>query len=662
MALRRRFAWLGRHWYWACAAVLTGSFAALAVLWLVVTPMFQAPDEGSHFDYAYDLVRAGGILFAQDTPGAYAPPVLTMMGDADVGRLAFQPDQRVAPWYGTSEFFTRLRQDESRFANWSPNDPPIRPELIRLYPVGGYIPYALAMAPVRNDIVEEFYAARAMSVLASALGLLLWAAILPRLRVSRAVALGVLALVALFPLTSFVGSYVQPDGIAFTATALVLLAALRIRDGARHPIDALFFGLALAALYLVKVQYFAVAGLAAFALVLATYLRRRPDPGRALPTLLALLLPAIVAIALNRAIVGEGGGAANLGLRATVAAQSAGGPLPLLHYVAHETVAAWRDYFAGGATMLSYWGRFGWMDTPIVILNGAVTALVERLEVLGTTLAIVCIVLLAVRNATRLWRLARTRGAMTAIELLLRNPAFNGYLLFTLLMLALYVSSGNAFGAQGRDWYGWETFALLSAVWYAPAIVRSRRVRTLVRTAAMLVLALYVSVGAASAITSVENRYYDYATSRATYDQLRPDPNHLLTLAAGPRLTVDLGHLDTPVHGLQTIPPLSAPLVVPKAGGLSLQGWAFDPVALAPCAQMFASVDAGPLEPASYGGARGDVSAAFGKPALTNTGFTASWALGTLTPGRHELSLPCLSADGTTRLKPVVVATLEVRT
>src|SRR5262249_50418376 len=128
---------------------------------------------------------------------------------------------------------------------------------------------------------------------------------------------------------------------------------------------------------------------------------------------------------------------------------------------------AFLDYYAG-VTHDSFWGQFGWMDTPLVIRGQNTMAMVRILIQLATWLLVGLMVMRTEQVCSRLWRMARRRGIRLACRLFCGNVLLNSYVLFTLLMLALYVRTDNFFRAQGRNWIPFVLPTFLAAVIYAP--------------------------------------------------------------------------------------------------------------------------------------------------------------------------------------------------
>ena len=200
------FSAVGRAWYSACAVVLTLCFVALACIWANLVPAFQSPDEPAHFDYAYSLATASTLLRAADGPAGFDPRVRILMRDADLNRITFHANERVPKSYGTDAFFERVRRETSAFRSYSPLQAgAVRSPLTSVYAFVPYALYAVAAYPFRHDVAASLSACRFASIAFTGFAILIWSRILRRLHVQKIHALALLAIVAFFPLTSFIG-------------------------------------------------------------------------------------------------------------------------------------------------------------------------------------------------------------------------------------------------------------------------------------------------------------------------------------------------------------------------------------------------------------------------------------------------------------------------
>lgn len=504
--------WPAELWFWLrCDAVAIGllftipTSTCLALIWAYTVPIFQGPDEGEHLDYALSLNHHRGLFWV--TPesaiaphgGAVHPLTRHFGGVAATGTMAFRPDGRVPPGYGTAAYFEALDRT-------APSREEIRltalPSALVVYPFGYYALLAAwieILRAIRDSATFIFFGARLLSVVLLAISLLLAYLTLRQLRLSGRFSLLVTTIVGLFPLTSFVSSYVQPDNLAGTLALLsfylTLIARRRLQGWGVLGALGLTFG----ALAVTKPHLFACV-LPACLAALGAEGWRSSRPARwwlwAVPMLTA---PAVVLFSVYLWSVW-------------------GTTTPHLQEI-HQTArpGALERFFAAlpggfleifeGRTHLSFWGIFGWMDTPIVFIDPTITALARHLIRAGTALALVLVVARLIQVSGKLARVARRRSVGTALRIAVSNPLVNSCLLFTAAMFGLYFRHGNQFGYQGRHWWPLLVPIFLMTLVYAgralpPAI---RRRYTLGMSTALL---LYGLIGGYFALSTIHNRYY----------------------------------------------------------------------------------------------------------------------------------------------------------
>src|SRR5262249_22459206 len=97
-----------------------------------------------------------------------------------------------------------------------------------------------------------------------------------------------------------------------------------------------------------------------------------------------------------------------------------------LFLLAEELRKALLDYYAG-VTHDSFWGQFGWMDTPLVIRSVHTMALI-RIVIQVLTWLIIGLTLIRVEQvSSRLWAVARRRGVKVAGRLVVGDLLLNSY-------------------------------------------------------------------------------------------------------------------------------------------------------------------------------------------------------------------------------------------
>ena len=634
---------VGRAWYSACAVVLTLCFISLACIWVNLVPAFQSPDEPAHFDYAYSLATAGTLLRAADGPAGYDPRIQVLMRDADQPRMAFHADERVPKSYGTDAFFEQVRRETSAYRNYSPLQAgAVRSPLTSVY---GFIPYALyaiAAYPFRHDVAASLAACRFASVAITGFAILIWSRILRRLHVGKVHALALLAIVAFFPLTSFIGSYVQTDGVAFLIVSALLLVTLRIRDGhvgARHSVA---YAVLVAALYGAKLQFAVTVGLSTIVPVAFAYTQMASVRMRAFTASMLLASMATVFAVTRWVMQGTEGASYFQGRHTLTSALVEHVPTEVTTFLWTEFRVAMSDLYGGGISQQSFWGLFGWLDTPIRIIDYRITDGVSLIETLGTLLAIVTIVASAILGLNRLVRIGRTRSVYVALRLASNDPAFNAYLLFVALFIVLFVVSGNLFRAQGRDWYALEVVAFASASWYG-ARVFPRQWRRVYSSLVLVSLAALSMAGSAFALTTIEDRFYR-PLSIGPY----PDVSRLASKIEQTAVTYD----SIDVTGRPHSQGVFSTLRLARNARIVLHGWAYDPDVNAPCHAVYAVVDGRFAHFLTYGIERRDVGHFYNNFVMSYTGFEDTVDLSGLPPGRHTIALVCIGASGVDQYTP----------
>jgi hypothetical protein len=259
----------------------------------------------------------------------------------------------------------------------------------------------------------------------------------------------------------------------------------------RTPVALL--GLALGALLVTKLHFWLCVAAPVLAMLAGETGRLPRERRRWLGGSLLLLLPSL---ALGGAYWWTVRGTANYFAPAAERAP------PLLLAVARGL----RDFSAGMAHR-SFWGVFGWLDTPLQIHDPATTSVV-RFVIHVIAWALLALTLVRIGQvACRLVRVARKGRPWPALRAALSNPVLNGYFAFTALMLFLYVRTGNRIGAQGRNWLPFLLPIFLAGLVYAPKALPRRPARVVFAALAAGLL-LYGVVGNHYARATLRERYY----------------------------------------------------------------------------------------------------------------------------------------------------------
>jgi hypothetical protein len=504
LALRhRKDAMLKRHGHILALAAILLSATGLAGVWVLLVPIYQAPDEPMNLDYALAIWEHGGLFCVHgatyDTLPRTVHPYtdyLTRRTEAD--EISFRWWRKVAPDYGTWDYYLALERGAPSRAGLQ-IDAPNRS--FAAYPFGYYGLLALwimCLSVVSDGPVFLFFGARFLSVILLGCSLLLVNATLGKLRFRRPFALLLTAAIGLFPLTSFVASGVLMDNLTFLLVSLCFYLALRAREQPAQISTTVWLGLTLGALLITKLHFYLCVLIPIF-LMLLMEIHKPGLRWRQRRLLMGwLLVPSLVTGAVYLA---TSWGTPNLFAPAAAHNETA-----IVHTL-HWSQAACLDYFAGLAHD-SFWGRFGWIDTPLIIW-GRNTTVVIRWVIQAATWVLLALTLVRLEQVTsRLIGLARCGRAVVALRIAVSNPLINSYFLFTVVMFVLYIHTENRFGAQGRQWWPLILPIFLTGIVYAPRALTLRQARAIVSAGLLLGLLCYCGLGSIYALRTIERRYY----------------------------------------------------------------------------------------------------------------------------------------------------------
>ncbi len=324
-----------------------------------------------------------------------------------------------------------------------------------------------------------------------------------RVRTSRAWMLS--AIVAFFPLTTFVSSSVQPDNLTMFLVLVCSYCALlfRRREANRFRLSVVL-GFALGALLVTKYHIFLFTAFAVFATVITEHFFQRRPVRRFARLLPLLLLPSIILFLIQLWVVWGGD-------------QITGGNLH------HASVSlpvgiktALMDYYRGGPAWSSWWGTFGWMDAPLVIWSPNFQARVHRILALLTLFGLLLVFFRLVEVSVRLMRLACRKRLRQSLRITFSNPLLTSYFLFSVFMVMLYALSDNSFFAQGRHWFPYSLSGFVMTLHYAPRVLTRVWVRRVVSNLLIAGLLIYCAVGAYYSLKTITDRYYPAITSNET--------------------------------------------------------------------------------------------------------------------------------------------------
>lgn len=471
---------------------------ALALTWVFRVPIYQNPDEPMNLDYALAINRHHGLFVVhgasfETLPVSVHPYTDYLAARTETNRVAFRPDAKMPPDYGTAGYFDAIDRDAPP---WDvPVDGPNRP--FAVYPFGYYALLALWIGLVHcfnAGPVWTFFGARLLSVVLLLFSLLLVHGTLRGLRFKPWFALLMTACIGLFPMTTFVASAVQMDNLSFTLVSLCFYLAIRVREAPANQILLAGLGLALGALLITKV-HFCLCVLAPIAGMWATRMR-----GSSADWLRAAALLFAPSVLLGGLYLWTTWGSAN----PYYSPEPAVDPL---HHAIHGFKAALVDFY-NWTTHDTFWGWFGWLDTPLVIRGQRITEAI-RFVIQCFSWVILALTLLRIEQvASRLARLTWAGRPRLAVQLACSDPILNAYFLFTVMMFVLHIRLANRFGAQGRNWFPLLLPIFLTAIVYAPKALTLRGVQRAVSALTAAALLTYCLLGSYYGLRTIQKRYY----------------------------------------------------------------------------------------------------------------------------------------------------------
>jgi hypothetical protein len=508
------------------ASIIVGA-ASLSLYWVFLVPVFQAPDENGHLDYAFNIYSAGRLINVREPRHWWnaAPPnypwhfyTLYLEDATNLEPMVFHFEAKAPPGYGTREFYDRLDRG-------APSEPAENLQgktvgKLRLqtytgiYPFGYYAAVAAWMGILHRfsgRLTVLFFGARIFSVLLLIASLLLVYAVARELRFTKKRALLFTGIVAFFPLTTFVSSYVQPDNLSFTAVMLCCYLALLVRRRPGNVKLLAFLGLALALLLATKYHFYVTVLIPVLAMLLSDRLLRPWRLGW-MHTLALLLLPSLAVGAVETWVSFGSETNGILDNPATrhneFAHAAAGGLLAEGKFLIDGLGGAVDDFYLHGLTFHSFWGLFGWVDAPLVIMSPFKTELILNV-IRVINIVVLGLVLFRLENVvTRLILIARRGRWRTALFIAFSNPLVNAYFLFTVELTCLFMVVRTAFIPQGRNWIAFIPAVFMMGTEYGPRALSHRRTQAAFSALVTAGLMLYCVLGSYYAIHSIAARYY----------------------------------------------------------------------------------------------------------------------------------------------------------
>jgi 4-amino-4-deoxy-L-arabinose transferase-like glycosyltransferase len=411
--------------------------------------------------------------------------------------IPFHPERRMPPGYGTRFFYQQLESH-------APPREAIRLErgasMSGIYPFGYYLTVAAWLEAIRrghDGPVGLLFGARLFSVLLFTITLVLSYASCRELQLRRWLALALTAVVGFFPMATFVSSYVQPDNLAFTLVSLCFFLSLRWNRRPGSGWRSALLGLALGLLLVTKLHFFLCVFLSILPLVAARLWADRAGFLGGLRHGALLLVPVLCLWLVHLWVM--------WGVRSYYDERPPykGFNITVLSGFTDALLSYYRDQ-----SHTTFWGVFGWVDTPLVIRDQEVTYRVNWvIYACGWSLIALTLFCLE-RVSAKLWRLWRRGRGQTALRLAFGNVPINSYFLFTILMFAFRILTEDSFHGQGRNWLPFLLPFFLTSVVYAPKALTLRGTRRVFAGAILSGLLLFNAFGEYYAIKTLKNRYY----------------------------------------------------------------------------------------------------------------------------------------------------------
>lgn len=231
------------------------------MLWLVLFPVFQTPDENRHYDYVLHLAKAKHFPKVDNYVGRRDHTMAEteyLSKLVDFERLRFHWDQKTTFVLGADSLWQKVRTYKKTFAATDIPDS----QNIDLY---AHPPlYYLLCAGVYNlaaglgfNILLRFYIIRFLSVILIYSVILLSLKTLKIIRMPVIVRISVLTLLVFWSQLSMFAVSVQPDVLATLFVTLCIYLFVRSSSGKAKHSFYILAGLVLGGLGLIKIHYFA---------------------------------------------------------------------------------------------------------------------------------------------------------------------------------------------------------------------------------------------------------------------------------------------------------------------------------------------------------------------------------------------------------------------
>jgi hypothetical protein len=490
---------------------------AVAAMWMVRVPFMQETDEQAHADYAYALYDGGGWFSApRGVPEDYVTAQVQYLASvSNFWQLRTFPSARVPAAYGTRPYFDSIDRSAPGSANPRRTVRSLVPFVAYNYPVGYYVVAAAAMRLAAviepQSITATYFAARSLGVLFLGVTLLTSFAILRELQMSTAVSLLVTAAVAMFPLSSWVSGYIQPDTLVWLLATLALYFALRWRAKPFDTGRTALLILTLTLIFFVKTHY--ALALAVSCWLMVAGFMARPDVRRRtrVATAVAFLAVPMLAYLAATNFTPVGHLSFPRGLSASISQARPASVFSRVERIADTTFLGVIDTYLPGGAFRTFWLSFGDLITPYLASEAARSRVMAILSFLSLSTLLLMLVRQA-RVCGALARVARRHGQV-ALRLFLGDIVLNVYVVWVALLLAVFVTSSMTVYLEGRYFLPILLPTILLGVRYVPRLfpIPKRKGAATVFAAGW---ALYSLTMSPVALSAMENRFYGPTTGK----------------------------------------------------------------------------------------------------------------------------------------------------
>ncbi len=523
------------------------------MFWSLHVPMFQEPDEVAHADASFLYFDAGRAFEVADaaTGDFVVPQTRYLMGVADYRRLRYDSRAAVPRGYGTDAYFRAADAGAPYPTGSVPQVGQAIPYVLAFYPSTYYYEVALAMRAgwtlFGHSLTAAFFAGRFLNVAMLSCTLLIAYRICVESSFSAFQRLMLLSGIAFFPLSTWMGAYIQPDNQSALLIAASLLACITLRKHPESLTRLILFGAAVSALGITKLQY-ALVVVVACGVALRNAFDGKPVATKLRAAGLGLVLPVFAAA-----------GGHYLSPIGTLQTPSGGSEYAHAGVVASAQSAASRvrdgvaDAFLGGRTFGGFWFRFG--IRGFGAYAGTTARCVTVFLIALTASASIGWFASQLRVARRLRRVGERHHFRRAARFVGTDPTFNLYVLVSTMLFAINAFTGGDLILQGRYWYPvLIPIVILSVRSIGNAFPRALRARA--TSVACGFWCAYSVLSAPAAVIAMQRSFYHGGDERPTYaigrvesvtiDGHPADPRNI-TVPAGSSVTVRGDALDTSI-------------------------------------------------------------------------------------------------------------------